>query len=181
MPGFLCIFGHFHIAEHSNAPCPVCCYPAAHRLEHPEVSGALTYPTGHFDTTTVEDAAGHPVVVRHDRLAPLPDTPWKRCEEAVWSVLPPKLGRSACFEGHRFPVDLMKAIRASVCCQWSDMEDYRVHRKAGSFLQGFDEASGWVMVEFATRNPDDRQAAVDLLAAAVANHHRQPVMEGACA
>lgn len=162
MPGFLCFQSHFYVASHPNDSCPACQHPAHKRLEAPDEAGPLVVPNGYFDEHMVSDANGRPVTVRTERVEPQAGAPWVACTEPVWSLRDGHHGYGFRFEAHRLPQALMSAIRASVCNQWIDSDDYKRNRSCHPFLQGYDEASGWLLVEFSVR---DRQ---DCLA--VANH-----------
>ena len=53
---------------------------------------------------------------------------------------------------------IAKILRATVADNWMDSEAYKVRIRAGAFLQGYDEYSGWALVEFWL---DDYQPFVD--------------------
>lgn len=163
----LCMTGHFHVADRGGAPCPTCGQPPAHRLDAPEAAWPGTVPTGEFDERVVRDARGHPFRLRTERVAPRLDAGWVPCTEPTWAFLPPDRGRPFRFEAHRLTRDQMRAVRASVCNPWTDSEDYGRNRPAQPFLQGFDEAGGWLLVEFAVPAAADCQAVVDHLAGLV--------------
>ena len=49
-------------------------------------------------------------------------------------------------------------VRRCVTNQWMNTQDYRLSRACGAFLQGYDEKTGYVLVEFWAENREAMEA-----------------------
>lgn len=68
-----------------------------------------------------------------------------------------------CIQAQNLPVKECQRIRMHVLDNWIDSPWYKAKDKAHPFLQGYDENSGWILVEFWTSNREGIQAFVDML------------------
>ena len=160
MPGFLCFQNHFYMASQANEPCPTCKNPANQRLDAPDEAGPMVVPTDYYDEQVAFDVNGQRVVVRIPRVEPMAGSPWVACTDPVWSFREGHHGIGFRFECHRLPQAAMRDIRASVCNQWIHSDDYKRKQACHPFLQGFDESSGWLLVEFSV---SDREACMPMV------------------
>jgi hypothetical protein len=53
-----------------------------------------------------------------------------------------------CIEAVNLPVEELKRLTSIVLCNIIDSVEYKACKKAGAFLQGYDESSGWILIEF---------------------------------
>ena len=53
-----------------------------------------------------------------------------------------------CIQAHDLSVEECRRIRAHVMDNRMDSKWYKAAKKAGAFLQGYEEKGGWVLVEF---------------------------------
>ena len=65
-----------------------------------------------------------------------------------------------CIEVRKANKRVQDIIKRAVTCQYMTDQRYILSGKAGAFLQGYDEQSGWILVEFWQ---PDYQPFVDLL------------------
>lgn len=56
----------------------------------------------------------------------------------------------------------VKAVRASVVCNYTPSEDYKINQQARGFVQGYDEQGGWVFIEYWSE-PEEHAASVQHL------------------
>jgi hypothetical protein len=57
-----------------------------------------------------------------------------------------------CIELENAPVNVLTTIRSIVMDNWIHSVRYQVSKKAGAFLQGYDESTGYLLVEFWSNN-----------------------------
>lgn len=173
MIGYLCLGHHFHVAHHANDPCPTCSRPARMQLE--DLSrGPQVQPTGQTERVWVNDATGQPTPMLVEQVEPERGSAWQTCTDPVWWFDRSSFGSGYQLQFLRLPQELMAQIRASVCNNWTDSEDYRRNRQANPFLQGEDVASGWTLVEFTVIDPEACQPVVEHLIGLVQGYLSQP-------
>lgn len=73
------------------------------------------------------------------------------------------------------PAACMNEIKGFVCNNWMDSEAYRLKRKVNPFLQGVDEFSGWMFIEFWSRDIEAMEHYVTAIHHIVQRH--QPDVE----
>jgi hypothetical protein len=57
-----------------------------------------------------------------------------------------------CIEGLNLQLHELLLIRLLTTSTYIDSENFKLSRQAGAFLQGYDEKSGWILVEFWSKN-----------------------------
>lgn len=53
-----------------------------------------------------------------------------------------------CIEATNLPVEELKRLISIILCNTINSAEYKACKKAGAFLQGYDESSGWILIEF---------------------------------
>jgi hypothetical protein len=57
-----------------------------------------------------------------------------------------------CIELTDAPIEVMRELKAIVSCQYMNTPEYEVSKKAGAFLQGYEESYRWILIEFWLKN-----------------------------
>jgi hypothetical protein len=60
-----------------------------------------------------------------------------------------------CIELQKCGIEEMRKLKAAVMTQFMNDPFYKTSRKAGAFLQGYDESSGWILIEFWQKDYQD--------------------------